>query len=235
MAPRNTHWTPALALLLAAIAGFTDVVGYLTLHQVFTAHMTGNTSKLGIAIGTANVWAALPLAAAVALFAVGVGVGTLACDLGRRWQALLGQAILMAAFTAVAASAVRHGSVADHTLEGFYVLLALATVALGVQTAALTHIDATTVRTSYISGILTQLAQTGVRRLAGRRSENARPTLWTALCLCYLAGATLAGRGMESAGTWCLAAPVGLLVWAAAVDRRLARRGARAQAGRRGS
>jgi uncharacterized membrane protein YoaK (UPF0700 family) len=100
MAPRNTHWKPALALLLAAIAGFTDVVGYLTLHQVFTAHMTGNTSKLGIAIGTANVWAALPLAAAVALFAVGVGVGTLACDLGRRWQALLGQAILLAAFTA---------------------------------------------------------------------------------------------------------------------------------------
>jgi uncharacterized membrane protein YoaK (UPF0700 family) len=220
MAPRNTRWTPALALLLAVIAGFTDVVGYLTLHQVFTAHMTGNTSKLGIALGTANGWAALPLAAAVALFAVGVGAGTLACDLGRRWQALLGQAILLAAFTAVAASAVRHGSVPDHTLEGFYVLLALATVALGIQTAALTHIDATTVRTSYISGILTQLAQSGARRLAGRRSENARPMLWTALCLCYLGGATLAGRGMESAGTWCLAGPVGLLVWAAAVDRR---------------
>jgi uncharacterized membrane protein YoaK (UPF0700 family) len=217
--PRNTGWMAALALLLAAIAGFTDVVGYLTLHQVFTAHMTGNTSKLGIALGTANGRAAPPLGAAVALFAIGVGTGTLACDRGRRWHALLAQAVLLAAFTVVAVSAVRHGSVPDHTLEGFYVLLALATVALGVQTAALTHIDATTVRTSYISGILTDLAQTVARRLVGRRSENAQPALWAALCACYLGGAALAGRGMASAGPWCLAGPVALLVWAAAVDR----------------
>jgi uncharacterized membrane protein YoaK (UPF0700 family) len=219
MAPRNTHWMQTLALLLAAIGGFTDVVGYLTLHQVFTAHMTGNTSKLGIALGTANGWAALPLAAAVGLFAVGVGAGTLACDLGRRWHALLAQAALLAVFIGVAEPAVRHGSVPDHTLGGFYVLLALATVALGLQTAALTHIDAATVRTSYISGILTQLAQSGARRLAGRRSDGARPALWAALCIAYLAGATLAGRGMESAGPWCLAGPVGLLAGAAAVDR----------------
>jgi uncharacterized membrane protein YoaK (UPF0700 family) len=219
MAPRNTHWTAALALLLAAIAGFTDVVGYLTLHQVFTAHMTGNTSKLGIALGTADAWAALPLAAAVGLFAVGVGAGTLACELGRRWHALLAQAVLLAAFTAVAAAAVRHGSVPDHTLGAFYVLLALATVALGIQTAALTHIDAATVRTSYISGILTQLAQSGARRLAGRRSDGARPALWAGLCVAYLLGATLAGRGMESAGTWCLVGPVAVLVWIAAADR----------------
>jgi uncharacterized membrane protein YoaK (UPF0700 family) len=219
MTLRNTHWTGALALLLAAIAGFTDVVGYLTLHQIFTAHMTGNTSKLGIALGTAHAWAALPLAAAVALFAVGVGAGTFACDRGRRWHALLGQALLLAAFTVLAASSVRHGSVPDHTLGGFYALLALATVALGMQTAALTHIDATTVRTSYISGILTNLAQAGARRLAGRPSPHARPLLWTALCLCYLGGATLAGRGMESSGVWCLTGPAGLLVTAAAVDR----------------
>lgn len=53
---------------------------------------------------------------------------------------------------------MRHGSAPDDTLGGFYALLALATVALGVQTAAPTHIDATTVRTSDISGILTNLA-----------------------------------------------------------------------------
>jgi len=80
-------------------------------------------------------------------------------------------------------------------------------------------VDAATVRTSYISGILTQLAQSGARRLAGRRSDGARPALWAALCIAYLAGATLAGRGMESAGPWCLAGPVGLLAGAAAVDR----------------
>jgi uncharacterized membrane protein YoaK (UPF0700 family) len=224
MAPRNTHWTRALALLLAAIAGFTDVVGYLILHQVFTAHMTGNTSKLGIALGTADAWAALPLAAAVGLFVVGVGAGTLACDRGRRWYALLGQAVLLAAFTVLAASAVRHGSVPDHTLGGFYALLGLATVALGIQTAALTHIDATTVRTSYISGILTNLAQAGARRLAGHPSENARPLLWAALCLGYLGGATLAGRGMQSSGVWCLSGPAGLLVTVAALDRWVTRR-----------
>jgi uncharacterized membrane protein YoaK (UPF0700 family) len=149
--------------------------------------------------------------------------GLVACDLGRRWHALLAQAALLAVFIGVAEPAVRHGSVPDHTLGGFYVLLALATVALGLQTAALTHIDAATVRTSYISGILTQLAQSGARRLAGRRSDGARPALWAALCIAYLAGATLAGRGMESAGPWCLAGPVGLLAGAAAVDRWVSR------------
>jgi len=208
-----------LALLLAAVAGFADVVGYLTLHQVFTAHMTGNTSKLGIALGRGDGRAALPLVSALLLFSAGVGAGTVACELGRRWQALLGEAALLAAFTAVAATAVRHGSAPDHTLMGFYLLLALAATALGVQTAALTHIDAATVRTSYISGILTNLAQSGARRLLRRTSEHASPALWAGLCACYLGGATLAVASLDAAGVWCLAGPAGLLLCAAAVDR----------------
>jgi uncharacterized membrane protein YoaK (UPF0700 family) len=219
MPQRNTRWISVLALLLAAVAGFTDVVGYLTLHQVFTAHMTGNTSKLGIALGRSDGGAALPLASAVLLFSAGVISGTVACELGRRWQALLGEAVLLTAFMAVAATAVKHGTVPGHTLMGFYLLLALATGALGVQTAALTHIGAATVRTSYISGVLTNLAQSAARRLLGRPSEDAQPALWAGLCAAYLGAATLAATSVNPAGAWCLAGPVGLLVWAAAVDR----------------
>jgi uncharacterized membrane protein YoaK (UPF0700 family) len=212
----NTLAATELAVLLAAVAGFVDVVGYLTLHHLFTAHMTGNTSKLGVALGRGNLGAALPLAVAPPLFVAGIAVGTLLHDRGFRRTVLVVQAALVAAYMAYGSTIIRHGTVPGHTASGFYVLAALAIVALGLQTAALTEIHGATVRTSYVSGVLTHLAQGIVRR--GRTASGGphRLRLLTAIWVAYLVGATGAGYTLRHLAVWCLAIPVGVLLAAAA-------------------
>ena len=61
----------ASALLLALAAGTVDAVSFIVLHHTFTANMTGNTTKLGIAAGKNDGAAALPLVVAVAAFVGG--------------------------------------------------------------------------------------------------------------------------------------------------------------------
>lgn len=208
-----------LAVCLAGVAGFVDVVGYLTLHRLFTAHMTGNASKLGIALGRGDLGAAAPLAVAPLLFVAGVAAGTLLLDAGSRRLVLALQAALVAAYMGYGSTVIRHGAAPDHAIGGFWVLVVLATLALGLQTAALTRVGGETTRTTYVSGMLTRLGQGIARRLAGGGPPAARLALIAALWLLYVAGATLAAWLLPQVGIWCLAVPLGVLVAAAGVSR----------------
>jgi uncharacterized membrane protein YoaK (UPF0700 family) len=185
---RNTSRKRGLALTLAAVAGFADVVGYLTLHHLFTAHMTGNASKLGVALGHGDLASAVPL---------------------------------VAAYMAYGSTVIHHGTVRGHSLSGFYVLAVLATVALGMQSAALTEIDDATVRTTYVSGILTHLGQSAVRRLRGA-AKTPQQRLWflAALWAFYIVGATAGSYALAHLDLWCLAFPLAALLGAAAVSPR---------------
>lgn len=193
-----------LAVTLAAVAGFVDVVGYLTMHHLFTAHMTGNASKLGVVLGRGDVGAAAPLALAPLLFLAGVGAGTLLLDAASRRVVLLLQAALIAAFMLYAGLAS-----AD-----LYALEALATLALGLQAAALTEIGGRTVRTTYVSGMLTRFAQEAVRRLRGRGDREVQLRLVGAIWLAYVSGATFGGWAIRDLSTWALAIPLAVLALA---------------------
>jgi uncharacterized membrane protein YoaK (UPF0700 family) len=203
---RNVHRQERLAVALAAVAGFVDVVGYLTLHRLFVAHMTGNTSKLGVALGHGDLGRALPLAVAPILFAAGVAAGTVLVDARRSAAAVVAQAALVAAFMSYG-STVAHDGTAPSRTAAFYVLEAFATLALGLQTAALTEIGGATVRTSYISGVLTNLAQGLVRR------DRDKPlALFAALIAAYLAGAAGGSWTLRELALWCLALPLVVLL-----------------------
>jgi uncharacterized membrane protein YoaK (UPF0700 family) len=207
-----------VAVALAGVAGFVDAVGYLTLAHLFTAHMTGNTSKLGVAIAHGNLHAAAPLALAPPLFALGVALGTLLVDAGRPTAPLLLQATLVLCFMVVG-GLTGSGDDAAASPHPFYVLEACATVALGLQTAALTDVDGTTIRTSYVSGVLTNLVQGGVRRLRG--AADRKPlVLLAAILAAYLAGALGGALGLRVVSLWCLAVPIAVLLAAASLRRR---------------
>ena len=62
------HRRAAAAPALAAVAGFVDVVSYISLN-VFTAHMSGNSARLGVYLSRGAYHDVL-----VAAFAVGVFV-----------------------------------------------------------------------------------------------------------------------------------------------------------------
>ena len=205
-----------LALGLAAVAGFVDVVGYLTLHHLFTAHMTGNASKLGVALGHGDLSAAVPLAVAPLLFVAGISIGTVLLDEGSRRLVLLLEAALVGAYMAYGSTVVRHGSVPGHSISGFYVLATLATLALGMQSAALTQIGDETVRTTYISGVLTHLAQSAVRRLRGAREKTPERLRFLAgLWAFYIVGASSGSYALAHLELWSLAFPIAALVTAA--------------------
>ena len=219
MQVRNTRWTPGVAVLLAASAGFVDVVGYLTLHRVFTAHMTGDASKLGVALGHGHLAAALPFLVVPAAWTAGVAAGTLLADRASRAVPLAVQAALVLAYMGYGAAVVRHGFVHGTAPSRFYALLVIAASLLGLQTSAITEIGGTTVRTTYISGVLTNLTQAAVRRLTGGDDGGHRLRLLAGIWLAFVGGATLGSATLGPLGIWCLALPAGALALAAALER----------------
>lgn len=237
-----------LALMLAAVAGFVDAVGYVVLRRLFVAHMSGNTAKRGVALGHGDLGAAVPLAVAPGLFVAGVAVGSVVCELAARRSArspaalaLLLQAALLAGFMAYGVRVVHHHAVADHSLGGFYALAALAILAMGVQAATITQVSGRAVRTTYVSGVLTALAQESVNAatreprgrsflrdeigLGSRADSRGRALLLLSLWFVYLGGAVGGAFAEHRGSLWTLAFPLAALLVAAAVawGRRLPR------------
>jgi uncharacterized membrane protein YoaK (UPF0700 family) len=151
----------ATALLLAVAAGTVDAVSFIVLHHTFTANMTGNTTELGIAVSHNDVFSLVPLAIAIVLFVGAIALGTAGIELATRRgvrataaPAFLLEATLLTAFMLDGRRILRHNTAPDHAAGGFYALLALAILAMGVQTAALTKAPGATIRTTYVSGRL---------------------------------------------------------------------------------
>jgi uncharacterized membrane protein YoaK (UPF0700 family) len=204
----NPRLVKALAVELAAVAGFVDAVGYLTLHHVFTAHMTGNASKLGVALAHGRLVDAAPLAFVPVLFVLAVAAGTIAVDHDRRWIAFALQFAIVAAYMGYGGAVAHHGVAPAKSAPSFFVLVGLATFALGLQTAAVTRVDDATVRTTYISGMLTRLGQTASRRLRGRRHDDTPLELLLVIPVVYVAGATLGAWTLGHLDLWCLGIPL---------------------------
>lgn len=241
-----------LAVTLAGVAGFIDAVGYLTL-DLFTAHMSGNSTRLGVYLGSGVVLRAAPALFAVALFVIAITVGTILMEAGTRAALRSPSALvigieagLLVAFAVLGGLAATHGQVARRDTATYYGLAALAVIAMGLQTSTLQQISGRTVRTTYVSGMLTQLsdelaglllrgplqrnqpsylrAEVGVQpgQPSGRRIG-----LVAGIWCVYAAGGILGGYLQHRWQLRCVAIPIALLLVVAAtelrfpIDRRL--------------
>jgi uncharacterized membrane protein YoaK (UPF0700 family) len=233
------------AALLASVAGCVDAVSYLVLHHTFTANMTGNSTELGIAGGLTRADVVIPLATAVAVFVVAIGAGTALIESAARrglrataGPALLLEAGLIAAFMAAGRSLVNHGTAPDHRVSGFYVLLTLAVLAMGIQTASLTRALGRPVRTTFVSGMLAMVSQEAVNAFGpppGDRPSYLRDHLglgtasdsrrWLAFHACvwlaFAGGAVWGAFALRRWSMWGLVPAVGLVLVVATVDRRV--------------
>jgi uncharacterized membrane protein YoaK (UPF0700 family) len=72
------------AMALAGMAGFVDAAGYLSAGGYFVSFMSGNTTRLGVALGT-GAGAALP-ALLIAGFVAGVTAGALVALRAGPWR-----------------------------------------------------------------------------------------------------------------------------------------------------
>lgn len=241
-APKSIARPATTTLLLAWIAGYVDCVCYLLLFKVFISHMTGNTAAAALHAGQRSWTDALARGSAIPMFCAGVimGAALLEVMIRRRARRLyapgfLVEMLLLAAF--IVAAGRPGGLPSRPDTARFFLLLALPTLAMGVQNATFRKVGASTVRTTYITGMLTNFCEelvdyafcaaggmnSGCRRdktlfLGARRPSGRRIALLGGIWVLFLVGALCGILVEERFQLDCLWLPVGLLLVLAGMD-----------------
>ena len=157
-----------LAFPLAVVAGYVDAVGFLTLAGLFVAHMSGNTVRLGVFVGDGDWSLAAQRLVPIIVFTIGVAAGIALVEALRRRSApapaarVLGvEGVLLLGFMLVG-RIVLDGQSATGGSWDYYLLAVLAVLAMGWQNAALRRVAGVPVHTTFVTGILTHLAEESV-------------------------------------------------------------------------
>ncbi len=142
-----------LAVSLAWVGGFVDAVGFIEL-AVFTSNMTGNTVLAGKSLADGDFHQALYVGFLIAMFIAGAMLAGTLIEAARRRRL---QSIYTAALAVEAALLLL--TVLYLRLDGRNLFLrgALPCIAMGLQNATITRISGAVVRTTHVTGIVTDL------------------------------------------------------------------------------
>jgi uncharacterized membrane protein YoaK (UPF0700 family) len=201
-----------LAASLSAVAGFVDAVGYLKLGGFFVSFMSGNTTRLGVALGGGLPGQAAKAAGLIGLFVAGVVLGAVVvrAGAGRRGVVLAAEAALLVA----AATAFSLGLDAAGALG--------LVLAMGVENAVFQRDGEVAVGLTYMTGALVKVGQRLAAALAGGPRWTFAPylLLWASLCSGAVLGAACYGR-LGGAAVWIAAlALAGLAAGVLALERK---------------
>ena len=188
------------AIALSGLAGFVDAVGFLSAGGYFVSFMSGNTTRLGVAVGTNPTTAVLP-ALLLTGFLAGVTIGALvALRAGR----LRKPAVLALVTTLLLAGAAARAAGFERGMIAALVL------AMGAINNTFQRGGEVTVGLTYMTGALVRLGQGLALWLVGKAEPgwSVLGALWAGLLGGAVLGAFLQGR----APFWCLWAATG---WAA--------------------
>ncbi|HEX5352824.1 MAG TPA: YoaK family protein [Rhodanobacteraceae bacterium] len=181
MIARLPRWVLSGGVGLAFIAGMINAMGYLGFRHQAVTHMTGTTSLLGIVAVQANLSDVLHFGALLLAFAGGCAlsgfiIGDSALQLGRRYGVALAiESALL--FLAVPLLHQQHDA-------GLW----LAASASGLQNAMAATYSGAVVRTSHVSGIVTDLGTFLGHWMRGDKPDGRRVRLYCALFTGFLGG-----------------------------------------------
>ncbi len=180
------------AVALAAMAGFIDAVGFLSADGYFVSFMSGNSTRLGVSLGTDPVRALVP-AVLIVGFLGGVTGGAL---VSRRAGSLRKPAVLSLVTLLLTVAAAGR-------LFGLPVIMLGAMVmAMGALNNTFQRDGAVTVGLTYMTGALVKLGQGIANTLAGQ--PNTGWTSWASLWVGLLSGAVLGAFLQDRLPTGCL-------------------------------
>ncbi len=168
---------------LAATAGFINSVALL-LGTLPVTHLTGTVSHLSLDLGTGHPGDAVFIASLAMAFVLGavlsgVIIGASTLRLGRRYGiAVMSEAGLLA----VAAIAVSHS---------LWATALLAAAAAGLQNAMASSYRSMIVRTTHVTGLLTDLGFLAGQRLGGHKIAGWRFALIGGLLVAFVSGGLL--------------------------------------------
>ena len=181
MISRLPRWVLYGGIVLAFIAGMINAAGYLGFRHQAITHMTGTTSLLGIAVADGDPGNLLHFGMVLLAFFAGCALGGFitgdsALRLGRRYGvALAVESVLL--FIAVP---LLHRQID----AGLW----LAAAASGLQNAIAATYSGAVVRTSHMSGIITDLGTFLGQWLRGAGVDPRRVRLYGALFVGFLCG-----------------------------------------------
>jgi uncharacterized membrane protein YoaK (UPF0700 family) len=191
-----------VSVVLAAVTGFVDAVGFASFLGVFPANQSGNLVFLGMAIGGHGPAPGWRTATAIVCFGIGAAIGFVAGRrLGnrRRGPVLLGSELLVL----LGVIAITGPLVADHPEHGFagWAVIALTSIAMGVQTEAIRHVAGVAVATTYESGALVRVGEliSAPFRQGGEPRYAKHLAVLGSVVVSYVAGAAI---GVTSIGRW---------------------------------
>jgi uncharacterized membrane protein YoaK (UPF0700 family) len=225
---RSAHGNQHLGRLLAFTAGAINAGGFLVVKQ-YTSHMSGMVSSIAdnLVIGQAEL--ALLACGAVATFAAGAAMSSILINIGRTAEArslyalpLLVEAALICLFGLLTADLVRGPAV------GATALVTLLCFVMGCQNAIITKISKAEIRTTHVTGLVTDIGIELGRWLyfgvGGRerhpgavREDRDKLLLLSSLLGAFMLGAMLGAIGFKLAGGMAALLPASVLALAAVV------------------
>jgi uncharacterized membrane protein YoaK (UPF0700 family) len=203
--------------LLAFVAGYVDVVGFIALFGLFTAHVTGNFVMVGVGLvesshGLLGKLLALPV------FIVSVAATTMAIARFRSRAKspvatlLITQALLLSLFMAAGLLAMPIVS-ADAPLALLAGMLGVA--AMGVQNTQSRIVLTDQVPTTIMTGNTTQVIIDAVHLLQGTEDRDAalkRLRKMVPAVVAFAVGAVLGAYAVAGLTFWCLLLPIATLI-----------------------
>lgn len=199
-AERTTTGNAHLGWMLAFVAGATNAGGFLAVQQ-YTSHMTGMVSAAADGLVLGSTQALATAAGALLSFTAGAACTSLLVNFGRRHRAL---SVFALPLLLEAACLIAFGLLGAW-LAGVQAVFIPATVAvlcftMGLQNALITKVSRAEIRTTHITGIVTDLGIELGRLLYGLDANAGRLRLLGGLLLAFAVGGLIGALAFKSIG-----------------------------------
>lgn len=203
----------ALAVSLSGLAGYVDGVGFLHLGGYFVSFMSGNSTRLGVGLGGAQIGHVGTALGLVGLFVGGVMLGTWAGQLAKAAR----RPAVLAFNTGLLLLAAGAGAFGRPDLA-----VAAMVLAMGAENAVFQRNGDVAIGLTYMTGALVRMGQRLAAALVGGPRFAWVPylLLWSGLCLGAAVGA-VAYRAVGLAALWGAAAASAGLTLAVMANRAL--------------
>jgi uncharacterized membrane protein YoaK (UPF0700 family) len=219
---RNTKTNMILASHLAAVAGFVNSGGFVMIGS-YTSHVTGSVGRMSDDLARGNVPAAISALSLVLAFFAGAVLSSLLLErsdhsrpTARYAAALAIEAGVLLGFVFIAGlSRTTHPRLLDAQA-------ALLCVAMGMQNGLVTRLSGAVVRTTHLTGIVTdlgietarwyrwyqaQLLPARASRHLPERPPVGRISLLVAIVVSFVLGAAVGGTLTLRASRWAMCLP----------------------------
>lgn len=185
MITKLPHWVEIGGFWLACIAGATNAIGLLGFRFQAVSHLTGTSTLLGASLAKFNFYESAHLLGIILSFVLGATIagallGSASLRLGRRYGiALVLESLLLFGATLTL--------LWNHSILGH----CLASIACGLQNGMVSTYSGAVVRTTHVTGLLTDLGTMLGNRFRGQAFNSRQAILYLLLVAGFIFGSSV--------------------------------------------